>query len=299
MSEKREDIFREGTAGQPLEDRALKSAARLFGEELMPLLGIREKVRRIAPTEEISLNPQDYLQDFNYEMTDGSWTHIEFESDSIRTEDLRRFRSYEAVTSYHHGVDVTTCVLCSSQVKKPLDCLKTGMNTYRIKVLRMKDKDADQILRELERRQKDGRLERSELLEILLTPLMSGEMPQQERIIRGFRLLKQEREHRKREELAQMEAVLYVLAAKFLKTEQLKEIKEMMNMTVLGEMIMQDGIAIGEARGIKLGEARGKDSVNRLNAVLIEQNRLDDLKRATEDRDYQRKLMTELLSGKE
>ena len=96
-----------------------------------------------------------------------------------------------------------------------------------------------------------------------------------------------------------MEAVLYVLAAKFLKTEQLKEIKEMMNMTVLGEMIMQDGIEIGEARGIKLGEARGKDSVNRLNAVLIEQNRLDDLKRATEDRDYQRKLMAELLSGKE
>lgn len=43
MSEKREDVFREGTAGQPLEDRALKSAARLFGEELMPMLGIREK----------------------------------------------------------------------------------------------------------------------------------------------------------------------------------------------------------------------------------------------------------------
>ena len=62
-------------------------------------------------------------------------------------------------------------------------------------------------------------------------------------------------------------------------------------MTVLGEMIMQDGIEIGEARG--------KDSVNRLNAVLIEQNRLDDLKRATADRDYQRKLMAELLSGKE
>ena len=158
----------------------------------------------------------------------------------------------------------------------------------------MKDRNADDIIRKVEYRQKRGRLNRSDLLEVLLTPLMSGEMSQQERITRGFRLLKEERRYWEKDELVQMEAVLYVFAMKFLKTEQLKEIKEMMNMTVLGEMIMQDGIKIGEARGIRIGEARGEDSINRLNTVLIKQNRFDDLKRATEDREYQKKLMKEL-----
>ncbi|WP_026492836.1 hypothetical protein [Butyrivibrio sp. XPD2002] len=37
------------------------------------------------------------------------------------------------------------------------------------------------------------------------------------------------------------------------------------------------------------------DSINRLNAILIEDGRFDDLKKATEDLKYQRKLMEELL----
>ena len=53
MSDKEKDASRKNAGGQPLEDRALKGAARLFGEELMPLLGIEGKVRRIAPTEEV------------------------------------------------------------------------------------------------------------------------------------------------------------------------------------------------------------------------------------------------------
>lgn len=79
---------KETTKSQPLEDRALKDAARLFGEELLPLLGIKEKVKCIAPTEQVYLNPKDFMQDFNYEMEDGSWIHLEFESDSLKLADL-------------------------------------------------------------------------------------------------------------------------------------------------------------------------------------------------------------------
>ena len=71
------------------------------------------------------------MEDFNYEMTDGSWTHLEFESKSIRAGTLRRFRAYEAVTSEQYGVDVTTCVICTSDVRKLKHSLVTGINTYR------------------------------------------------------------------------------------------------------------------------------------------------------------------------
>ena len=73
MNQKENLTLYETSGSAPLEDRALKGAAQLFGEELMPLLGIKEKVKRIAPTEQVYLNPQDFLQDFNYEMKEGSW----------------------------------------------------------------------------------------------------------------------------------------------------------------------------------------------------------------------------------
>ncbi len=49
-------------------------------------------------------------------MEDGSWCHLEFESDSIRIDDLRRFCVCDAVISYHHKVMVDTVVLCSSKM---------------------------------------------------------------------------------------------------------------------------------------------------------------------------------------
>lgn len=60
-----------------------------------------------------------------------------------------------------------------------------------------------------------------------------------------------------------------------------------MNMTVLGEMILQDGIE----KGIE----KGKESINHLNKILIETGRFDDLKRAASDQDFQNQLLQELL----
>lgn len=120
---------------------------------------------------------------------------------------------------------------------------------------------------------------------------MSGQMSQQERIARSVRLLKNEHKHVEREELARMEAVLYTFAMKFLDDQQLKEIKEEMDMTILGEMILKDGIE----KGIEKGEER----ISRLNQKLINANRYDDLKRAAEDRAFRKKLMKELFPGEQ
>ncbi len=150
----------------------------------MPLLGIREKVLRIAPTGQVYLNPKDFIEDFNYEMED--------------------------------------------------------------------------------------------------------------RICKSFQLLKGERENREREELARMEAVLYTFAMKFLKKSQLKRLKEAMNMTILCEMIMQEGIEKGRKEGIRQGREEGREYINRLNMILIGKNRFEDVKRASQDREYQQKLIREL-----
>lgn len=58
-----------------------------------------------------------------------------------------------------------------------------------------------------------------------------------------------------------MQAILYAFAGKFLKTEELDQVKEEIKMTVLGEMLREDGIKEGikrgERRGQKIGEKRG------------------------------------------
>ncbi len=177
------------------------------------------KVLRIAPTEQVKLPQMDYMEDFNYEVEDGSFLHLEFESDSILIKDLRRYRSYESLMGQQFGVRVATYVICSSNVQE--------------------------LQSELEERQKEGPLARGDLLKLLLTPLMSGEMSQQERINRGMNLLRQEQGNQEREELMRMESVLYTLAMKFLTTEELRNMKEMMHMTILGEMILNDGIEKG------------------------------------------------------
>ena len=57
-------------------------------------------------------------------------------------------------------------------------------------------------------------------------------------------------------------------------------------MTILGEMIMQEGI--------KQGREEGEKHINQLNMILIGQNRFEDVKRASQDREYQQKLIREL-----
>lgn len=244
----------------PVEDRALKEAARFMGEELLPLLGVEGSVKRVSPTEAVFLEVGDYLADFNYEMEDGTWKHLEFESDSLSAEDLRRFRAYEAVISYKYNVEVTTYVLCTSKVRVLKSSLTQGVNTYHVKVLRMKDYNADDIIPDLEKKQSAGeRLKREELLNVLLTSLMDGEMSQSVRITRSLGILKREQEYVEKGRMVPMQSVLYALAMKVLTTEEIKQIKEMMTMTLLGQMLMEDGIE----KGLEKGEFKAiQDMIN-------------------------------------
>ena len=86
-----------------------------------------------------------------------------------------------------------------------------------------------------------------------------------------------------------MQAVLYALANKLLDDMDLQEIKEVMAMTRLGQMLMEDGIE----KGIEKGVEQGQDRVNALNAKLAEAGRTEDIIRASIDKQYQQTLFEE------
>ena len=233
------------SGAQPYEDRALKAAAQFFGRELLPLLGVKEVIRGVAPTEQVRLEIRDFQEDFNVWMEKGYIYHLEFESDEIVLEDMRRFRCYEAVLSYNYGAEVITCVVCTGRKGKVTDRIKEGINVYRVRLLWLRDGDADQVLREAEERQAAGVLDRQSLVQLLLTPLMSGEMTRKERILRSLKMIRGEQEAVDEAEKRQMESVLYALAMKFLTKEELEEVWEVFRMTVLGEILVEHGKEIG------------------------------------------------------
>lgn len=256
MAKKKKQIRAEAplSGRQPIEDRVLKQAAQFFGEELLPLLGVRERVRKIAPTEQVHLEMKDFNEDFNFEMEDGTWRHLEFESDQIEVEDLRRFRAYEAICSYYYGVEVITSVLCTSDVENIKAEFMQGINRYRVDLFRMRAESADELIAELETAQKERSLKRPEMVKLLLSPLMSGKMSQPERIRRSLRMVQQERDQLGREDLLRMESLLYALAVKFLTKVELNKLEEVFGMTILGQMLEERGKAIGTEIGKEIGQ---------------------------------------------
>jgi flagellar biosynthesis/type III secretory pathway protein FliH len=61
----------------------------------------------------------------------------------------------------------------------------------------------------------------------------------------------------------------------------------------------QEGLKAGRQEGLKVGRQEGRaestERLNRLNAILIEQKRYDDLERSTRDTQFQNQLLAELV----
>lgn len=238
------------------EDKAMKTAVSFFARELLPMAGVKQKVRGIAPTESIHLELKKFYEDLNLIMEDDSCGHLEFQSRDGGIEDMRRFRLYESIISYQFGMDVVTYVIYSGSVKHPVTTMKCGKNTYKVVPIMLSDRDGDKLLRKLEKKQEEGRkLSRKDLAKLSLLPLLGGELSQKDKIERAFRLTASQEAT---QELKKTESILYTLAEKFLKKEELEEIKEVLSMTWLYSMLTEDAKKEGERKGEQIGEQRGK-----------------------------------------
>ena len=233
------------------EDAIMKSMMQFFANELLPYLGIHEKVIGIAPTESTILEFHKYFQDNNLIMEDGSCKHFEFQSSSKGIKDLKRFRSYEAVISYQYNVSVTTCVLFSGKIKNPVTEFTEGLNTYRIMPIIMADWNADEFLIELRHKiDENEKITKEELIRLVLMPLMGGESAQKERITGAFRIIEKAKDISE-EDVRRLEAVIYTMADKFLEKIDLDEVRSEMRMTELGKMLYKEAEKKGKLESAK------------------------------------------------
>lgn len=268
------------------EDAVLKVTAQFFQDEIMPVLNIEGKVVGVLPTEGIHLELKKGFEDFNYLMEDGSIKHFEFQSTNEGKIGLKRFRMYEAQMSYQHNKPVFTYVLFSGNIQNPMIELTEGMNTYRIHPIIMKSKDADKVISDLQRKVEKGEdITKADLLPLVLSPLMGGQMPQKERVSTAYSITRKATGV-DAEVIRKVEAMIYVMADKFLDSIEMEQLKEEIKMTRLGKMLYDDGRQVGREEGEKRGEKRGESKVMILIQKMSADGALEEIPRLTTDPEF-------------
>ena len=267
-------------------DTVLKATAQFFQEEILPVLNIEGMVVSVLPTEGIHLELRKGFEDFNYLMSDDTIKHFEFQSTNEGKAGLKRFRMYESQLSYQHGKAVTTYVLFSGNIQNPMTEYTEGINTYRIQPIIMKGKDADAVIAELKRKiETKEELTKADLLPLVLCPLMGGAMSQKERISAACDITRNAT-GTDAEVIRKVEALVYVMADKFLEKAEMEQLKKEIKMKALGKMLYEDGVKDGE----KLGEARGKAEEKAKVFVLIQKmtadGELEAIPKLTTDSDF-------------
>ena len=145
------------------------------------------------------------------------------------------------MTSYQHKVAVTTYVLFSGNIKKPMTEYTEGVNTYRIIPITMKSRNADLLIAELrEKQEREEELRREDLALLTLCLLMDGEMSLKDRVRAAYQITR-EAGSVDREMIDKIETILYVMADKFLDTLEMEELMEVIGMTRLGQKLVDKG----------------------------------------------------------
>ena len=265
------------------EDAIMKMGFDYFRDTILKSLGIDYEFVNLGPTELIELTIHSLYMDFTFLTKEGFYIHIEFQTTDKGENDLRRFLAYDAVYSHKTGKNVITYVIYSGGIKSVKTELNMGLFTYRIQPIYLKDRNADEVFEKIRQKQEDGtELTEEDYASLSLTPLMSGNMKIKEKIKEAVILSKKKRGLTAEKTMA----MLYTLADKFLDSKDLDEIKEVISMTRLGQMLLDEGMEKGMNKGMEQGLL--------LSKKLLEENRTEDLDKAMKDENYMKKLLEEL-----
>ena len=280
------------------EDAILKMGFDYFRDTILKTLGIDYEFVETGATELVELTIHSLHMDFTFLTTGDFYIHIEFQTTDSGKKDLRRFHAYESVLAHKTGKNVITYVIYSGGIKQTISEIKCGIYSYKVIPVYLTDKDADTVLKRLEEKKKKNEIfVEEDFAQLALTPLMSSKKERKDVILKALNLSKTEKSITTEKTVA----MLYTLADKFLEGKDLEEVKEAVVMTRIGQMIFDDGVVRGlevgreEGRkeGRKEGQAEGQKRMSLLTAKLLKENRLDDLKKITEDEEFMEQLMKE------
>ena len=269
------------------EDAVMKMGFDYFRDTILKTLNIHYEFVDSKPTEAIEIHIDNLYMDYNFLTTEDVIIHIEFQTTEDHvTDDLMRFHVYEALLMRKEKKKVITYVIYSGGIEKVRTELECGIHTYRVNPIYLTGHDADEIFQSVKAKIEAGEpLSEDDFANLTLTPLMTSKMCRKDVIKEAIQIVKQEKQLTAEKTMA----MLYTLADKFLSAGELNEIKEVLAMTRLGQMLYDDGVKKGMERGME----KKDNQLTELTARLLEENRLDDLRRSTEDKEFKEQLLKE------
>ena len=269
------------------EDAVMKMGFDYFRDTILKTLNIHYEFVDSKPTEAIEIHIDNLYMDYNFLTTEDVIVHIEFQTTEAHvTDDLMRFHVYEALLMRKEKKKVITYVIYSGGIKKVKTKLDCGIYTYQVNPVYLTGHDADEIFQSVKAKIEAGEpLSEDDFANLTLTPLMTSKMCRKDVIKEAIQIVKQEKQLTAEKTMA----MLYTLADKFLSAGELNEIKEVLAMTRLGQMLYDDGVKKGMERGME----KKDNQLTELTARLLEENRLDDLRRSTEDKEFKEQLLKE------
>ena len=265
------------------EDAVMKMGFDYFRDTILKTLNIHYEFVDSKPTEAVEIHIDNLYMDYNFLTTEDVIVHIEFQTTEDHvTDDLMRFHVYEAILMRKEKKKVITYVIYSGGIKKVKTKLDCGIYTYQVNPVYLTGHDADEIFQSVKAKIEAGEpLSEDDFANLTLTPLMTSKMCRKDVIKEAIQIVKQEKQLTAEKTIA----MLYTLADKFLSAGELNEIKEVLAMTRLGQMLYDDGM--------KKGMEKKENQLTELTARLLEENRLDDLRRSTEDKEFKEQLLKE------
>ena len=269
------------------EDAVMKMGFDYFRDTILKTLNIHYEFVDSKPTEAIEIHIDNLYMDYNFLTTEDVIIHIEFQTTEDHvTDDLMRFHVYEAILMRKEKKKVITYVIYSGGIKKVKTKLDCGIYTYQVNPVYLTGHDADEIFQSVKAKIEAGEpLSEDDFANLTLTPLMTSKMCRKDVIKEAIQIVKQEKQLTAEKTMA----MLYTLADKFLSAGELNEIKEVLEMTRLGQMLSDDGVK----KGMERGREEGQKQLTELMNKLIEADRLDDLKKVAKDKEFKEQLLKE------
>ena len=269
------------------EDAVMKMGFDYFRDTILKTLNIHYEFVDSKPTEAIEIHIDNLYMDYNFLTTEDVIVHIEFQTTEDHvTDDLMRFHVYEAILMRKEKKKVITYVIYSGGIKKVKTKLDCGIYTYQVNPVYLTGHDADEIFQSVKAKIEAGEpLSEDDFANLTLTPLMTSKMCRKDVIKEAIQIVKQEKQLTAEKTMA----MLYTLADKFLSAGELNEIKEVLAMTRIGQMLYDDGVKKGMERGREEGQKQLTELMNKLR----EADRLDDLKKVAKDKEFKELLLKE------
>lgn len=157
---------------------------------------------------------------------------------------------------YKSNRKIKTIVVYSADIENIKTYIDAGNIKYSIDAFYMSSINGDEkydILKD--KIESNEELTDEEILSLTFIPLMKGKLTRTERTLKSIELADKIESGEKKIKCLTM---LYALLEKFGDEESKKRFKEVFNMTEIGKMILEDGMAKGMEKGMEKGRVEGK-----------------------------------------